>query len=290
MMETGDLVGLLGCPSVSLILGQRGSGKTAFGYRVLEDAHSRGLTAYVMGLPRDKWHLLPSWIEAIENPGEMEDDSAVLVDESYQYLFAREHGGSFNKLMAKLLGIVRQKNQVFMFATHLARKLDVSMVYDSDNIVFREPSFLHARMERREIRDLMEDAFEFFEEVSDPIKHAYVVTPGGARAVDVDLPSFWSESLSCAFADMSVLEDEGGVSEKERRVLLNILRIEEEGDYEYSDSDNFGWQFNEVPGLHGAMLNKFLSEGLIERAFTSRSTKTFRGNTRKIREKLGRTG
>ena len=147
-----DLINLLGLPSASLILGKRGSGKTAFGYKVLEEAESCGLTPHVMGLPEDKWHLLPDYIRPIEDPTEIGDDSAVLMDESYQYMFAREHGTSFNKFMAKLLGIVRQKNQLFMFATHLARKLDVSAVYDSDNIVFREPSFLHARMERREIR------------------------------------------------------------------------------------------------------------------------------------------
>ena len=90
-----DLIDLLGVPSVSLILGKRGSGKTAFGYRVLEEADGHDLTPHVMGLPRSKWHLLPDYIEPIEDPSEMSDDSAVLMDESYQYMFAREHGTSF---------------------------------------------------------------------------------------------------------------------------------------------------------------------------------------------------
>lgn len=283
-----DLVDLLGVPSVSLVLGKRGSGKTAFGYRVLEEARDRNLTPHVIGLPKDKWRLLPDYIEPIEDPTEMSDDSAVLMDESYQYMFAREHGTSFNKMMAKLLGIVRQKNQLFMFATHLARKLDVSAVYDSDNIVFREPSFLHARMERREIRDLIGDASDFFEEEPNPVKSAYVVTPDGAEGISVELPSFWSEELSRAFADVELLEEgEERISGKEREVLQNILELEKSNDYEYSDYEDFGWQFNEVPGLSGGMLNKFLSEGLVRRAFTSQSTKTFRGNVEKIRKRLG---
>jgi len=277
-----DLVDLLGVPSVNLILGKRGSGKTAFGYRVLEEA--RPLTPYVMGLPKDKWHLLPDYIEPIEDPSEMSDDSAVLMDESYQYMFAREHETSFNKMMAKLLGIVRQKNQLFMFATHLARKLDVSAVYDSDNIVFREPSFLHARMERREIRDLIGDASDFFEEEPDPVKSAYVVTPGGAEEVNVELPSFWSEELSRAFADVELLEEgEEKISEKERRVLENILEIEESGDY----NKDMGWKFEKIEGLNGGMIAKLLSEGLITRGFTSRSDKRFYGNVKKIEKRLG---
>jgi len=282
-----DLVDLLGIPSVSLILGRRGSGKTAFGYKVLEEARNHDLTPHVMGLPEDKWHLLPNYIQPIESPGEIGDDSAVLMDESYQYMFAREHSTSFNKFMAKLLGIVRQKNQLFMFATHLARKLDVSAVYDSDNIVLREPSFLHSRMERREIRSLIKDASKFFGEVSDPVKFAYVVTPKGAREIDIDLPSFWSEELSRAFADIELLEEgkeEKAVSEKEREVLENILELEESGDYDLG----WGWEWNEVPGMNGGLIAKFLSEGLIRRGFTTRSTKCFYGNVERIKEVLGR--
>jgi len=283
-----DLINLLGLPSASLILGKRGSGKTAFGYRVLEEARDRNLTPHVMGLPKDKWYLLPEYIEPIEDPTEMGDDSAVLMDESYQYMFAREHGTSFNKMMAKLLGIVRQKNQLFMFATHLARKLDVSAVYDSDNIVFREPSFLHTRMERREIRDLIKNASEFFKKSPNPVKSAYVITPSGIKKVNVELPSFWSEELSRAFADVELLkESEEKISGKDREVLENILELEESGDYEYSDYEGFGWQFNEVPGLNGGMLNELLSQGLIERSFTSNTLKTFRANIEKIKKRLG---
>jgi len=279
-----DLINLLGVPSVSLVLGKRGAGKTAFGYRVLEEAGDRNLTPHVMGLPEDKWHLLPGYIEPIEDPAEMSDDSAVLMDESYQYMFAREHGSSFNKFMAKLLGVVRQKNQLFMFATHLARKLDVSAVYDSDNIVFREPSFLHARMERREVRDLIGDASEFFEEVPDPVKSAYVVTPDGPERVDVELPSFWSEELSRAFADIELLgEGEKEISGKEREVLQNILEFEEEGDYR----EEWGWEFEDIKGLNGGLLSKFLSKGLIERGLTTNTTKCFKANKKKIEEKLG---
>lgn len=282
-----DLVDLLEIPSVSLILGKRGSGKTAFGYKVLEEARNHGLTPYVMGLPKNKWHLLPNYIEPIENPAEIGDDSAILMDESYQYMFAREHSTSFNKFLAKLLGIVRQKNQLFMFATHLARKLDVSAVYDSDNIVFREPSFLHARMERREIRDLIKDASKFFGEVADTLKSAYVITPKGAQGVDVDLPSFWSEELSRAFADIELLEkrvEEKAINEKEREVLGNILQLEESGDYDLG----WGWEMHEVEGLNGGLIAKFLSEGLIERGLTTGSTKCFYGNIEKIKERLGR--
>jgi len=280
-----DLVDLLGVPSASLILGKRGSGKTAFGYKVLEEARDRNLAPHVMGLPKDKWHLLPNYIEPIEDPTEMGDDSAVLMDESYQYMFAREHGTSFNKMMAKLLGIVRQKNQLFMFTTHLARKLDVSAVYDSDNIVFREPSFLHARMERREIRDLIKDASEYFEKSSNPVRSAYVVTPGGIKKVNVELPSFWSEELSRAFADVELLEEgEEKISEKEREVLRNILEFEEEGDYR----EEWGWRFEDIEDLSGGLLSKFLSKGLVKRGLTTNTTKCFKANKKKIRKRLER--
>ncbi|MBW2672658.1 MAG: hypothetical protein JRD89_04470, partial [Deltaproteobacteria bacterium] len=49
-----NLVDLLGFPSVNLILGKRGSGKSAFGYKALEDAHEMGYPCFVLGLPKEK--------------------------------------------------------------------------------------------------------------------------------------------------------------------------------------------------------------------------------------------
>jgi len=279
-----DLVELLGYPSVTLILGRRGSGKSAFGYRALEDAHARGLPCCVMGLPPSKAGLLPDWVEVADDPRRLPDSSAVFVDEAYMLMFARESMAAFNKLMAKLMGITRQRDQLFLFATHLTRKLDVGVVYDSDNIVFRQPSHLHARFERPELEPMLREADEFFRGVEDPIRWAYVVTERGTYRVEVELPSFWTEELSRAFAAVS-LEPEAAPEAPTPRDLEALRRIAEfeRGMDEYHR--RFGWKIDEV-GLTAGHAMRLLALGYIRRGYTSTNHKHF-FLTEEGREALG---
>jgi len=275
---------------VNLVLGRRGSGKSAFGYKVLEDAHNHGKLCYVMGLPREKQDLLPDWIRLVEDPRELRDDSAIFIDEAYALIFARESMKKFNRMMVKLIGMTRQRSQLLLFATHLTRKLDVGIAYDSNSIIFRQPSHLHRRFERRELRPMLKESSKFFNKLDDdPIRWAYIITEGGTTSVEVDLPSFWSEELSRAFADIELLEEgkeeKEGLKERHREVLENILELEESGDYDLG----WGWEWNEVPGMNGGLISKFLSEGLIRRGFTTRSTKCFYGNIEEIKKVLGKT-
>ena len=60
-VETGNWLKLIHHPSVIVILGGRGKGKSALGYRLLEYLR---LTAspYVVGLPENARRLLPDWV------------------------------------------------------------------------------------------------------------------------------------------------------------------------------------------------------------------------------------
>ena len=285
----GNLVDLLGFPSVNLILGKRGSGKSAFGYRVLEDAHERGYPCFVLGLPREKRALLPGWIEPVEDPRELRDDSAIFCDEAYMLWFARESMGKFNKLMAKLVGITRQRNQLFMFATHLTRKLDVGIIYDADNLVFRQPSHLHSRFERSELHPMLKEADRFFRGLDDdPVRWAYVISERGTFRVRVELPSFWSDGLSRAFAAVSLAPEAGGMEGKprltewDRVILRRILEVEERGDY----YRNWGWEAKQV-GAAPHQIQKFLALGLIRPGIHSRTSKGYFANVENIRAELG---
>jgi len=198
------LIDILGWPSVSLITGRRGSGKTALGCLVLQEAHERGMGAYLMGLPQPKWKLLPEYINPTRNIGEVQDNSAVMLDESFLYLYARDHPKRFNKFISQLIGITRQKNWMLLFISHTLRKLDIGAILDADNLVVRQPSWLHVRYERQEVRELIEPAFKFFKRVSEPVKYAYIYTSKPPIAVKIPLPEFWSEELSKAFSGITV--------------------------------------------------------------------------------------
>jgi len=225
------LLKLLGVPSVNLLLGKRRAGKSAFGYRVLELAARSGMEAQVLGLPEEKYHLLPDSIHPISSISEMKDDAVILMDEAYGLLFAREAGKSINKTIAKVMGAVGQKRQVLLFATHLTRKIDVSCVYESDNLIFKMPSPMHARMERTEVRPLMAEAQEFFKEHRDDYReYAYVIGSEGTFSVRNRVPSFWTEDLSTALSGVDMekyLSKEKKEPEIVRRRLVG---------FEYEDS------------------------------------------------------
>jgi hypothetical protein len=198
-----DLIDLLGMPSVNLVIGKRRSGKTAFAYRVLEKAHERDIRCSVLYLPKDKKRYLPNWIETIDEVKDYRDlpeHTAILGDEMYMRAHARDSPNYFNKMVCKLMGVASQRDQLLLFLTHLTRKLDVGVVYDSDNIVFRQPSFLHLKFERQEIIPLIVEAGKFLKKVSNPLEYAYIVSEKGAFKIKVGLPSFWNDKLSKPYA------------------------------------------------------------------------------------------
>jgi len=211
----------LGCPSVNLLLGKRRTGKSAFGYRVLEIAHDNDIQAQVLGVPKQKHYLLPDFIEPISKVSEMGDDSAILIDEAYSLFFAREAMAALNKTMAKVMGAVGQKNQILLMATHITRKIDVSCVYEADNLVFKKPSKLHLRMERQEIRDFLKEASAFFEKRPDYRELAYIITGDGTVLVRNRVPAFWSEDLSAALAGVD-MDEYGTISGDEDGPIMPL--------------------------------------------------------------------
>jgi len=69
-------------PSVILVLGKRGSGKSALAYRLLE-LFRYGPRPYVIGVPNLARKLLPDWIGIAASLEEVPTRSIALVDEAY---------------------------------------------------------------------------------------------------------------------------------------------------------------------------------------------------------------
>jgi len=65
-----------------LVLGKRGSGKSALAYYLIE-IHRYGLKPYVVGIPQSKQHLLPEWVGVASSLEEAPLGAIVIVDEAY---------------------------------------------------------------------------------------------------------------------------------------------------------------------------------------------------------------
>ena len=97
-------------PSEVLILGKRGSGKSALGYRLLELFRYQ-LTPYVVGVPAEARRLLPEWIGIVPSIEDLPHKCIALVDEAYLRYHARGSMAKESKAMSQGINLLRQREQ-----------------------------------------------------------------------------------------------------------------------------------------------------------------------------------
>jgi hypothetical protein len=217
-------------PFVSLILGQRGSGKTALGHRLLEvfgDVDDRD--AYILGFPEHLRDRLPGWIDVLPPTTGRADwpaDSVVLVHEAHQLLHARRSMESENVEIDELVTVSRHRNSDIIFETQQSQRLDRNSVTAVDAIILREPALLQADFERKQLRPIVKEAEKTFEkytetveeddymyrETSEEVKrHAYIHSGRfiGEYPHEIGLAGYWTEDISRAYAEPREIEEQG---------------------------------------------------------------------------------
>jgi len=239
-------------PSVVLVLGKRGSGKSALGYRLLELFRYK-LTPYVLGIPAKAQKLLPDWIGVAQDLDEIPQDSIVLIDEAYLSYHSRGSFKTQSMEMSQLVNLSRQRNQTIIFVTQEARQIDKNIASQANVVVFKEPAILQSQFERPELNDITARAKLAFSNLNgDKREWAYVYSPDAdfIGLMESALPTFWSTELSHAFAasdpvsstrlPKNVTKEEKKAKAKELRKsrlsyrkIANMLNINEGTAYNY---------------------------------------------------------
>ena len=180
---------------ISLIFGKRGSGKSALGFRLLENIHNKtGRRCFVLGVSQEN---MPEWINPIEKIEDAPQGSAVLVDEGAIAFNARESMSKANKGLAGILAIARHKNLTVLFITQNTGMIDKNVLKLADMLLVKQGSLLQLEMERPEIRKFYEKAETSFQKLEgDKRQYVYLIDGDFEGAVSHSLPSFWTESLS----------------------------------------------------------------------------------------------
>ncbi len=189
-------------PSVAIVLGKRGSGKSALGYRLLELFRYQ-LTPHVIGIPAQAQKLLPDWIGVAQHLDEIPQDSIALIDEAYLNYHSRESLKTQSKEMSRIVNLSRQRNQTLIFVTQEARQIDKNIASQANVVIFKEPAILQSKFERPELNDIVARAKLAFSDLSgDKREWAYVYSPDVdfIELMESALPTFWSTELSHAFA------------------------------------------------------------------------------------------
>jgi len=201
-IEASKWLALIKHPEVIVILGKKGSGKSALGFRILEYFRWT-LPVYVIGLPVDAHKYLPDWIGVKPELKDVPPDSIVMVDESYVLYHARSSMTAQAKALSEMLNLSRQRNQTLIFVSQESRQIDRNILSAADVIIFKEPGMLQSRFDRPELRDIAKEAKLAFTTVrGDKRNWSYVHAPNAdyMGLIENRVPTFWNQKLSRAFA------------------------------------------------------------------------------------------
>jgi len=188
--------------SVVLVIGKPGSGKSAFGYFLLEKFQHRA-SCYVIGLPKRVHHLLPPGIGVYPSLEDAPLDSVLLVDEAAAQFSSRMSNSEKNQKLLEIVGLARQRNQIIIFICQEASYLDITILRGLSTLIIKEPAPWQVIVDRPELKEFIQKAKGKFENVEEDRRNrAYIAfSPCGYEGmVVVEKPSFFTDELSRCYA------------------------------------------------------------------------------------------
>ncbi|MGV8142173.1 MAG: zonular occludens toxin domain-containing protein [Candidatus Pacearchaeota archaeon] len=184
---------------IGIIIGARGSGKTAFGLKFLENVYAQtSKKCYTIGFNNAE---LPAWINGIDSIKEITNDSFVLIDEGGILFNSRRSMSSANKLLSELILIARHKNLNILFISQNSSNLEINILRQADFLILKPSSLLQRDFERKIVQKIYDTTQEDFEEYKDKTGITYIYSTDFEGFVTNDLPSFWRTSISKSFRD-----------------------------------------------------------------------------------------
>ena len=182
---------------IGIILGARGSGKSAFGLKLLENVYAKTeRKCYAMGFKREE---MPFWISVVDSVSDLKNDSVVLIDESGVLFSSRRSMTSANKLLGDLILIARHKNLTILFISQNSSNLDINIIRQADFLALKSTSLLQKDFERKKIKDIYKEVEKDFKKYEDDKGITYVYGGKFRGFVSNPLPSFWSVRISKSF-------------------------------------------------------------------------------------------
>ena len=199
-------------PSVIVIYGGRGEGKSATAHYIMESRfHAKGVPCYIVapprvqGIIRTKGEGKNDWLTVIGK--QMPSKSCILIDDAQLNLHAREHWK--NVRLDKLISMSRHEKSTIIFNTQFSNRLDRNIVVATDTNIFKRPPLMGSTFERPGMKQFVgdiDDRFNDFEkellkksEDADMRQYSYVISnkPRYVGFVGpTPLCTYWSEDLS----------------------------------------------------------------------------------------------
>jgi len=182
---------------IGIILGARGTGKTAIGIKILENIYAKSKRKlYAIGFKSED---MPSWIEVITSTDQIKNNSTILIDEGGVLFSSRNSMTTPNKLLSQLILIARHKNLNILFISQNSSNLDVNILRQADFLLLKPTALLQEDFERKKIQKIYEEASKDFKKHEKVKGLTYIYSEIFTGFVANTLPSFWSTNISKSF-------------------------------------------------------------------------------------------
>ena len=180
--------------TIGIILGARGSGKTAIAIKTFENIYRKtSAKLYAIGFKKEA---LPSWIEVVDSIDQIKNNAHVLIDEGGILFNSRESMSKPNKLLSDLMLIARHKNLSILFISQNSSNLEVNILRQADYLILKPSSLLQKSFERKIIMKLYEETSADFKKFKDDKGLAYLHSDDFTGFISNSLPSFWNKEVS----------------------------------------------------------------------------------------------
>ncbi|MFA5929987.1 MAG: zonular occludens toxin domain-containing protein [Candidatus Micrarchaeia archaeon] len=186
--------------TIGLVLGARGSGKSALGMRILENIAAKGgRKVCAMGFDESA---LPDWIRPVHGVEEVPNGAFVLIDEGGITFSSRSSQSPANKILSSLLLVARHKDLSVLFISQNSANLEINTIRQADYLLMRKPSLLQKEFERKKIGQIYDEISAQFAGLEDTGRYSTYIYSDEFRGFAANaLPDFWSQKASKSFAD-----------------------------------------------------------------------------------------
>lgn len=182
---------------IGIILGARGSGKTAIGVKFLENIYAtKKKNCYAMGFKGEDF---PAWINVVDDASQIKNNSIVLIDEGGILFSSRNSMSAANKFLSDLILVARHKNLSILFISQNSSNLEINILRQADFIVLKPSSLLQKEFERKIVQKMYEEVSKNFEKHKDVRGLAHIYSSDFKGFVANPLPSFWGANISKSF-------------------------------------------------------------------------------------------
>jgi hypothetical protein len=186
-----------GKSTIGLVLGARGTGKSAIGMKLVENLKiTSKKNLYALGFQPDS---LPDWITVVKDINQIKTNSFVLIDEGGIEFSSRKSMSKGNTLLSDILMIARHKDLSVLFITQNSSNLEINVIRQSDYLLLKPSSLMQKDFERAKIQNIYKEVDKEFKELKDKQGITYVYSNGYRGFITNSLPSFWTEKVSKSY-------------------------------------------------------------------------------------------